>query len=54
MRCRFLTQDIEIAPLPEKFDAIICYDSLHHFENERLVFRHLKFDVGHRRFAVYS
>jgi len=41
VRCRFLTQDIETAALPEKFDAIICYDSLHHFENERLVFRHL-------------
>ena len=41
LRCRFLTQDIESAPLPEKFDAVICYDSLHHFEDERKVFRHL-------------
>ena len=48
LRCRFLTQDIEIAPLPEKFDAVICYDSLHHFEDERTVFRHLAamLDVG--------
>jgi glycosyltransferase involved in cell wall biosynthesis/SAM-dependent methyltransferase len=48
LRCRFLTQDIEIEPLAEKFDAVICYDSLHHFEDERTVFRHLAamLDVG--------
>ena len=48
LRCRFLTQDIEVEPLPEKFDAVICYDSLHHFEDERTVFRHLTtmLDVG--------
>jgi len=48
LRCRFLTQDIESAPLSEKFDAVICYDSLHHFEDERKVFRHLAamLDVG--------
>jgi SAM-dependent methyltransferase/glycosyltransferase involved in cell wall biosynthesis len=48
LRCRFLTQDIESAALPEKFDAVICYDSLHHFEDERKVFRHLTamLDVG--------
>lgn len=48
LRCRFLTQDIELAPLAEKFDAVICYDSLHHFEDERRVFRHLSamLDVG--------
>jgi len=48
LRCRFLTQDIEIAALPEKFDAAICYDSLHHFEDERKVFQHLAamLDVG--------
>jgi glycosyltransferase involved in cell wall biosynthesis/SAM-dependent methyltransferase len=48
LRCRFLAQDIESAPLPEKFDAVICYDSLHHFEDERKVFRHLAamLDVG--------
>ncbi len=39
--CRFLTHDIEAAPLAEKFDAVICYDSLHHFEAEQTVFRHL-------------
>jgi SAM-dependent methyltransferase/glycosyltransferase involved in cell wall biosynthesis len=41
LRCRFLVQDIETAPLAEQFDAVICYDSLHHFEDERKVFRHL-------------
>ena len=48
LRCRFLIQDIETAPLAEKFDAVICYDSLHHFEDERKVFRHLSamLDVG--------
>jgi glycosyltransferase involved in cell wall biosynthesis/SAM-dependent methyltransferase len=48
LRCRFLTQDVESAPLPEKFDAVVCYDSLHHFEDERKVFRHLAamLDVG--------
>jgi hypothetical protein len=33
--------DIEIAPLSEKFDAVLCYDSLHHFENEDAVMRHI-------------
>jgi glycosyltransferase involved in cell wall biosynthesis/SAM-dependent methyltransferase len=41
VRCRFLTHDIEAEPLPKKFDAIICYDALHHFEDEQRVFRHL-------------
>jgi glycosyltransferase involved in cell wall biosynthesis/SAM-dependent methyltransferase len=41
LRCRFLTQDIEVAPLNAKFEAIICYDSLHHFEDERAALRHL-------------
>jgi 2-polyprenyl-3-methyl-5-hydroxy-6-metoxy-1,4-benzoquinol methylase/glycosyltransferase involved in cell wall biosynthesis len=41
LRCSFAVHDIEAAPLPEKFDAIICYDSLHHFEAERAVFQHL-------------
>ncbi|HSS20908.1 MAG TPA: methyltransferase domain-containing protein [Pyrinomonadaceae bacterium] len=41
LRCRFLTHDVEAKPLPEKFKAVICYDALHHFEDERAVFRHL-------------
>jgi len=50
--CRFITHDIETAPLAKelgaKFDAIICYDSLHHLLDERAVFRHLAamLDVG--------
>jgi hypothetical protein len=48
--CRFLAHDIETAPLTldAKFDALICYDSLHHLVDERAVFRHLAamLDVG--------
>ncbi len=41
LRCTFGVHDIEAAPLNEKFDAAICYDSLHHFEDERAVVRNL-------------
>lgn len=41
LRYRFLVHDIESAPLIETFDTVICYDSLHHFEDERAVIRHL-------------
>src|ERR1041385_9498650 len=41
LRCTFQVHDIERAPLAEKFDAIICYDALHHFEDERAVVTHL-------------
>jgi glycosyltransferase involved in cell wall biosynthesis/SAM-dependent methyltransferase len=41
LRCQFLTHDIETRALSRKFDAVICYDSLHHFEDERAVLRHL-------------
>jgi len=41
LRCRFITHDIEAAPIDEKFDAIICYDALHHFADEKSVFRNL-------------
>lgn len=41
LRCTFEVHDIETAPLHEKFDAIICYDSLHHFSDEQSVVRHL-------------
>jgi SAM-dependent methyltransferase len=41
LRCAFEVHDIESAPLPQKFDAAICYDSLHHFEDERAVVRNL-------------
>ncbi|MDX6443768.1 MAG: hypothetical protein QOH71_842 [Blastocatellia bacterium] len=41
LRCSFEVQDIEAAPLPEKFDAVLCYDSLHHFEDENAVMRNI-------------
>jgi SAM-dependent methyltransferase/glycosyltransferase involved in cell wall biosynthesis len=41
LRCSFEVHDIETAPLSEKFDAVLCYDSLHHFEEEGAVMRHL-------------
>src|SRR5439155_11151582 len=41
LRCTFAVHDIETAPLDEKFDAVICYDSLHHFEDERAVMRNI-------------
>jgi 2-polyprenyl-3-methyl-5-hydroxy-6-metoxy-1,4-benzoquinol methylase len=41
LKARFLVHDIETAPLNETFDAIICYDSLHHFEDEHAVLKHL-------------
>jgi len=41
IRCRFLVHDIERGPLPEKFDAIVCYDAMHHLEDARSAIRHL-------------
>ena len=41
LRCRFLVHDAEGSALAEEFDAVICYDSLHHFEDERAVVRNL-------------
>jgi SAM-dependent methyltransferase len=38
---RFLVHDIEAAALPETFDAIICYDALHHFEDEHAVLKNI-------------
>jgi 2-polyprenyl-3-methyl-5-hydroxy-6-metoxy-1,4-benzoquinol methylase len=38
---RFLTHDIESAPVGEQFDGVVCYDSLHHFVDEHAVMRHL-------------
>lgn len=37
LRCVFEVHDVESGPLNEKFDAIICYDALHHFEDEQSV-----------------
>jgi len=41
LRYQFFVHDIEIAALPETFDAVICYDALHHFEDERAVLTNL-------------
>ncbi|MDX6404836.1 MAG: hypothetical protein QOH70_2291 [Blastocatellia bacterium] len=41
LRCSFEVHDIEAAPLAEKFDAVLCYDSLHHFEDEDAVMRNI-------------
>jgi glycosyltransferase involved in cell wall biosynthesis/SAM-dependent methyltransferase len=41
LRCRFFVHDVEGAPLGEQFDAVVCYDSLHHFEDERAVLKNL-------------
>ena len=41
IRCRFLVHDVELAPLGEKFDAIVCYDAMHHLEDARSAIRHL-------------
>ncbi|HEV2826624.1 MAG TPA: methyltransferase domain-containing protein, partial [Pyrinomonadaceae bacterium] len=39
--CEFAVHDIELTALDEKFDLVICYDSLHHFQDERAVMRHV-------------
>ena len=41
IRCRFAVHDIELAALPEKFDAIVCYDAMHHLEDARSALRHI-------------
>lgn len=41
LRCRFLVHDVESAPLGEKFDALVCYDAMHHFADEQAVARNL-------------
>ena len=41
LRYQFFVHDIEIAALPESFAAVICYDALHHFEDEHAVFVNL-------------
>lgn len=51
LRYRFQTHDIEKGPLPgETFDAVICYDTLHHFEDEHATLRHLAKMLAHGGF----
>lgn len=54
LRCEFRVHDIERAPLAERFDAIVCYDSLHHFEDEHSVVRNLAamLEVGGQLFIL--
>jgi SAM-dependent methyltransferase len=54
LRCEFAVHDIEVAPLSEKFDAVICYDSLHHFEDEQAAMRHFAamMDIGGSLFIL--
>jgi 2-polyprenyl-3-methyl-5-hydroxy-6-metoxy-1,4-benzoquinol methylase len=35
IRCRFLVHDLELGALDEKFDAVVCYDAMHHLEDAR-------------------
>jgi 2-polyprenyl-3-methyl-5-hydroxy-6-metoxy-1,4-benzoquinol methylase len=37
----FHAHDIEVAPLQTTFDAVVCYDSLHHFEDATAVLRNI-------------
>jgi 2-polyprenyl-3-methyl-5-hydroxy-6-metoxy-1,4-benzoquinol methylase/glycosyltransferase involved in cell wall biosynthesis len=48
LKCTFAVHDVEGGSLAEKFDAIICYDSLHHFEDEHAVITNIAamLDVG--------
>src|SRR5207302_7289663 len=49
-----LVHDIEMAPLAEAFDAIICYDALHHFEDEQAVLKNIAamLDYGGQLFVL--
>jgi len=54
LKYRLLVHDIESEPLPETFDAILCYDSLHHFENEQAVLTNIAamLDYGSQLFVL--
>jgi len=41
LHCSFEVHDIEHVALEDQFDGVICYDSLHHFEDERAVIANL-------------
>jgi SAM-dependent methyltransferase len=40
LRCRFIAHDLEASPLAETFDAAVCYDAMHHFDDEHAAVRH--------------
>ncbi|MGI9165172.1 MAG: class I SAM-dependent methyltransferase [Pyrinomonadaceae bacterium] len=54
LRCRFLVHNIETAPLSQRFDAILCYDALHHFEDENAVLANIStmMDPGGQLFVM--
>lgn len=41
IRCRFRIHDLERSALDEQFDAIICYDAMHHLEDAAAALKHL-------------
>ncbi|HLA12167.1 MAG TPA: class I SAM-dependent methyltransferase [Pyrinomonadaceae bacterium] len=41
LTCNFMVHDIEASPFQATFDAILCYDALHHFEDENAVLANL-------------
>ncbi|HEV3409494.1 MAG TPA: class I SAM-dependent methyltransferase, partial [Chthoniobacterales bacterium] len=41
VRCRFLVHDVEKVPLEETFDAVVCFDAMHHFEDDRAAVRNM-------------
>ena len=41
IRCRFCVHDLERGPFDEQFDAILCYDAMHHLENAGAALKHL-------------
>jgi glycosyltransferase involved in cell wall biosynthesis/SAM-dependent methyltransferase len=41
LRCRFLVHGVDRGSLDERFDAIVCYDSLHHVQDEHAAIRNL-------------
>jgi SAM-dependent methyltransferase len=47
LKYRFIAHDIEAAPLNEKFDVVLSYDALHHFEDERVVLRNVSSMLNH-------
>ena len=54
LAARFLVHDIETGALDQTFDAIICYDALHHFEYEHAVMKNLytMLDYGGQLFVL--
>ena len=54
LNCEFIVHDIESGPLDARFDAILCYDALHHFEDEQAVLANLNamIDYGGQLFVI--